>query len=71
MEETSNYEYPKTCEFCGSENIGIRVVWHCVQVRVVCADCGGSRALSKTENLQKRTNTPSRNWAIRTIKREP
>ena len=67
----NNYRVPKRCEYCGSENVMMRVCWNARQIRTFCPDCGGGRAIPKAENLSKRTNTTLSHWSIQVRKKSP
>ena len=67
----NNYRVPKRCEYCGSENVMMRVCWNARQIRTFCPDCGNGRAIPKEENLAKRTNSSLSHWSFQVRKKSP
>ena len=70
-EDTKHYEFPTSCERCGSENVVARIIWDKGIFRVLCLDCNHSRSLPSMENLKRRFNPSLSNWAVQVKKRQP
>lgn len=68
------YDFPRQCEFCGSDDLYIVVIHRAdlwCQARYVCRNCGNGRAIPKAVNLRKRTNTTLTHMVKQVKKKNP
>lgn len=71
----AHYIIPKACEWCGSENIAVKVIYDKGICRYVCLDCGESRSIAKQRDIRINHNrckgARQKNWSYQVKKLRP